>query len=792
MANSNSRPPNPTPGPAPASRPNGTNGANGINASGGNANGANGANGAKVGARAHSTPLHRLSQLENGASVGEHSPADEDGASAERAGVLALYDVPGARQENEGALESADDASLREFYGRLVTLLTQENAAEAAPKKKRGGLMTALRRRWLPALVLGALAFAGLTQLLKPRQATYSASATLLLPPRQSKSNADPFASPEDTYDTQAQLAIIGSEKIVRAAMAQVPPELRARGWGDPNRDLAGVNVNAMRSDSLISISAASRDPQASLSLVEAMVRAYTDYVRTRYSSNRTENVGVANARAAKTLAELQSARTALRKYKEKTGVFDPVSQQSISSQNIATLDSALDSARRDAAGGAASDAALAELRAKADEARINLQNVLRDFFPDSERAQVAQAQFNRAQAQVSERETQINQVNAQRVAQLESSLREARGQAAALPGVEQTLNQLNQRVAIAQSAYQSAVDRANALNLANGSVAPVAKTLQAPSWSDDRRMQKIRSLAVSLFAALGLAVMCALVLERLDRSVRAATDPEALFDAPILGALPAVRARKNLFIGNAQNSGSNRARTATIEACYTAQTHILSAAAALGARSILVTSSVPEEGKSQCAANLAAAMAFGGRQVLLIDADFWHPSQNAIFEQELDPGYAQVLRNEIALSQAIRPTNVPNLHLLTAGQKVAPGAAPDQWGSSVSMSALLRDENHADMVEIFKRYFDVILVDAPPTLTMADAQLLSGLTDAVVLVAADRTARDQVQRARSMLRLSGATLLGVIVNSVRLGEVERWNLNFTPEEPFREYSSLL
>ena len=112
--------------------------------------------------------------------------------------------------------------------------------------------------------------------------------------------------------------------------------------------------------------------------------------------------------------------------------------------------------------------------------------------------------------------------------------------------------------------------------------------------------------------------------------------------------------------------------------------------------------------------------------------------------------------------------------------------------GNSGELSALLVGDNHRHTMEVLKRFFDMIIVDAPPVMSVSDAQLLASLTDATVLVAAARTNRDQVQRARSMLRLSGADLLGVVINSVRAGEVQRWNVDFSPEEPFSNYSNSL
>ncbi len=745
-------------------------------------------------------PLNLLSEIEN---EGESATISADGNAQTPTQELTFYDeevtdgqvtdgqvTDGDIAHAETALDVADDASIREFYGRLVTLLTQDNESQAGRRKGDNALAVAVRRRWLPALLLLGLAFFGLYSLLKPRQVTYTASTVLLLPPREAASSKDPFAPPEDSYDTKAQLAIVASDKIVGDALSHVPAELRQRGWGAPDIKRVPVNATALNSDSLITISTASRDARASASLVDEMVVAYRNYTNERYSQNRKENLGSTKTRLQKTGRDLANARRELREYKESTGIFNATSQQSSSAARVNDLEAALATAKREDATTTIDDATVQELRQRADDAGAKLRDILRDFDPSAERARIAQQDYDSIQARIGARVKQLSEASTRRITQLESALAEARSTAADLPKAEQELNRLNERVALLETAYRSASGRADQLSLANGAVAPVAKTLQPTDVGSDLSMKRARALGVSLLGALLLALVCAMGLDRLDHSVRATRDPDALFEAPVLGALPAGKARGALFIGHAATGGA-RARTATLEACYNAQSHILGAAAASGARSILFTSSLPGEGKSQCAANLAAAMAYGGRQVLLIDSDFWNPTQHETLEQELAPGYAQVLRDESQLSQAIRPTGVANLHLLSAGQKVE-GATKENKGNSGELSDLLAGESHWNTMKVLQRFFDVIIVDAPPVMSVSDAQLLASLTDATVLVASARTNRDQVQRARSMLRLAGADLLGVVINSVRPGEVQRWNVDFAPEEPFSHYSNSL
>ena len=735
---------------------------------------------------ASDTPLKMMANNERGAHDPENAPAPSEVTTQS----LAVFEGP-----SRGGGENSEDLALREFYSQLVTLLTQENNAQETGKKSRNGVLVALRRRWPAALLITLLTAAGLYAFLRPRNVTYTASTTLLLPPREVSKKQDPLALPEDSYDTRAQLAIFGSEAIVERAMSKVPPDVRQRGWGSPDVEMASVQVNSVGgSDSLIGVSVSSLDPRASYTLVNEMVAAYTSYTRSRYTQNRDENVKATRERLKKTRAQLDIARNDLRKYKEKTGVSNAQSAQSSSAANIDSIENALADARRQAVV-SGDDPSLNALRQSALIARSKYDDILRVYFADSPEARAAERDWRSAQSQVETRAAQIASTNRARVTQLERSLAQAKSAAAALPAAEQTLNTLNQRVQLLESANQSATDLYNQLNLASDTVVPTARTLESAGVGSDRTIKKARSMAVSLLAALGLGFLGALLLDRLDKTVRTVSDPEALFSAPVLGAMPTVRSPRGFVMGASQANGPS-VNTATIEACYATQSNLMEAARAANARTILLTSSVPNEGKSQCAANLAAAMAYGGRQVVLVDVDFWNPTQHEIFDIKPDsnepdavplidgaPGYAQILHDEIALSQAIRTTNVANLHLVTAGAKVQP-----QSHQARELVESLGSVHHQKIIETLKRYFDVVIVDGPPTSSLADAQLLCNLTDAVLLVAADSTRRDQVQRARSMLRLSGANLLGVVINSVRLSEINRWNLDFTPEEPFRDY----
>ncbi len=709
-----------------------------------------------------------------------------DGGASENGARQALALFEGEPREEEaatqngkgGALEVADDAAIRDFYAQLVTLLTQENAPPPPKPSSRGSLRFALKRRWLPALVLAALTFLGLNHLLRPKHINYTASAQLLLPPRPVVGAADPLAPPEANYDTAAQVALIGSEEITQKAMTRVPADLRQAGWGTREVFPPDVQVASASSDSnssLIEISVPSGDPDASQLLATELINAYTQFNRQRGAETRDENLRRAKSRVTQVSAALERARLDRANLKIRSGVGDAGMAQGSAAANIQQLQNSLDDARRSAASAGTSDSTLATLRNQLQTTQIALQTVLRDFFPDSDRARAAQADVDRAQQAVTAREAELRSNAASQIALLEASLRAARADAQRLPEVEREQSRLNDRIANLEGALTAATARENQLVQLRDVIAQPAKVIRSPEVGSNQGVQKLRALFAALLGALVVGLVGAILFDRLDKSVRATPDPETLWNAPVVGALPKGTDDDTLFRATPDKSRAGAgARTQNIEACFTAQSNILALAAQAGARSILFSSALPDEGKAASAANLAVAMAYGGRETLLIDADFLNPTQHKNFLLPLSPGYAHVLRDQMPLSEAIRPTSVANLYVLTPGLEAGQDAG--------LVMSRLAGAPHTKNLVLLKKYFDVIVIDGPPTDTLGDAQLIAHLADAVVLVSAESTPRAEVQRARSMLRLSGAFLLGVVVNRVRRGEVADWDKHSAAE----------
>jgi len=174
----------------------------------------------------------------------------------------------------------------------------------------------------------------------------------------------------------------------------------------------------------------------------------------------------------------------------------------------------------------------------------------------------------------------------------------------------------------------------------------------------------------------------------------------------------------------------------------------------------IAVTSAVAREGKTSISSQLALSLARStGKPTLLIDGDMRSPDLHAVFDTELEPGLAQVLREEASYMDAIVPTSHPNLYLLPAGRlSKNPSELLGESGEFRSLMSSVRTRYH------------YVVSDTPPVLAASEAAILSKAADASLLcVMRDVSRLDQVCSAWSKLDSAGAHPVGTVMNNVSL-----------------------
>lgn len=180
--------------------------------------------------------------------------------------------------------------------------------------------------------------------------------------------------------------------------------------------------------------------------------------------------------------------------------------------------------------------------------------------------------------------------------------------------------------------------------------------------------------------------------------------------------------------------------------------------------KTILLTSTVPGEGKSLVAANLAATFAQANKKVILMDCDMRKGRQHEIFEVDQCPGLSNYLsgisydgdESENELSQYLKETEIENLYIFPAGN-VPPNP-----------SELIASEEMQDLLKELKKMCDIVILDGTPSLIVTDAVILSRFVDStVIVISQDRTKIDELKKVKKDIDNVGGNVAGVVMNKV-------------------------
>lgn len=193
-------------------------------------------------------------------------------------------------------------------------------------------------------------------------------------------------------------------------------------------------------------------------------------------------------------------------------------------------------------------------------------------------------------------------------------------------------------------------------------------------------------------------------------------------------------------------------------EAYKTLRTNVRFCLQGTGCKRICITSAMAGEGKSITFLNLAISIAEAGQKVLLIDADLRRPAVARLTGKKAIPGLSNVLAGLVTADEAVRKEIYPNLDIIFSGD-IPPNP-----------SELLGTENFQNLIEEMAQRYEYILIDAPPVNVVSDACIIANCVDGVlILVRQDRSRKDAVVQAVNNLKLTGARVLGFVLNGVRL-----------------------
>ncbi len=286
---------------------------------------------------------------------------------------------------------------------------------------------------------------------------------------------------------------------------------------------------------------------------------------------------------------------------------------------------------------------------------------------------------------------------------------------------------------------------------------------------------QRIRTVLMALVFALGVGVALALFLEYLDDTVHSADDVERFLRLPALALIPTTGAgatRKRLHppaMSLQKRNGSNGAhpelllhangRSALAEAYRQLRTSILLSTAGRVPKTLLVTSSLPGEGKTTTAVNTAISLAQTSARVLIVDADMRRPRLRSIFDLPERQGLSSILSSDMSperMLQTIVKDEESGLYVLSSGP-IPPNPAE-----------LLGSDQMRKLIAVLSGSFTHIVIDSPPISGFTDGVLIASIVDGVLLVVhGGKSSRGVVRRSRQLLLDVGAKIFGVVLNNV-------------------------
>ncbi len=296
---------------------------------------------------------------------------------------------------------------------------------------------------------------------------------------------------------------------------------------------------------------------------------------------------------------------------------------------------------------------------------------------------------------------------------------------------------------------------------------------------SPKKKRNLILAFIIGLFGGLGLSFF----LEYLDKSVKTPEEIENLTRLPTLGIIPyySPDAFKSRYGYRYRYSYYSQKTNPSIqppppdkvelinylhpkfsisEDYRSLRTSILLSKAGTPPKTITVTSALPKEGKTATVVNLGISFAQLEKRILIIDADLRKPRIHKIFNVRNAHGLSGYLTGKFEFDLLLKPTRVENLSIITSGI-IPPN--PAELVNSKRMEQLIKEAGEL---------FDLVLIDTPPALVVADPVIISTFTDTTILVLwAGKTTREALVKAVEELRKANGHLIGVVLNEVQIGK---------------------
>lgn len=356
----------------------------------------------------------------------------------------------------------------------------------------------------------------------------------------------------------------------------------------------------------------------------------------------------------------------------------------------------------------------------------------------------------------------------------LRSSVNENKAQIQNISRKEFQLSELQREVDTNRALYDTFLTRikettaTSDLDTANARVVDKAVVPKVPV-----KPKKALIVLLATFLAGLVGVGLSLLLEMLNNTFKSAEDVEQKLNLPVLGLLPLIKKHDRKQLAHLFAADTNHSFSESVRSI---RTSVVLAGLDRAQKILLVTSTVPGEGKSTVSASVATALG-QVEKVLLIDADMRRPTLAKNFDLAVGtPGLANLIAGTAEPEQAIQQIN--GIDMLSAGT-VPPNPLE-----------LLSSERFAQLIKRFAEHYDRIVIDSPPTQAVSDALVVGSLADALIYVVKhDETAIPLVQKGVGQLLQHNVPVTGVVLNQVDINKAKKQGYNYGGYYDYYGYS---
>jgi len=551
-------------------------------------------------------------------------------------------------------------------------------------------------------------------------------------------------------------------------------------------RFMGGLSVSVGERSRLITITYVSTDPQFAALAANAVALSYIEGQISAIGGETTRAAGVVQEKLTELEKELTEARTRLEAYRSKHGLTD-VNGSSLQNQQLAGLNGDLIQARNrlteaevryeqvrrmlEGGGGSAETAAAVVESSMVQSLRTQEIEISREVSELSTKYRDGHPKMIEARARLKEIQSKLwsevrkvgallkNEVEIARgqVANLEAAIEGLRSEVASLSEFQVQLTSLQADVEAKSKQYDAMLERYNEIAVqAGANEKPDAELItqaQTPGAPFSPRSNMIVGMAAAAAAILGLVL--AIGLEFLDSGFRSLSQIEAQTGLPTLGMVPMI-AFKNAKNGLPHHFATARHGSIFAEAIRTVRTNLLLSDAGRPPRVVLVTSSMPNEGKTTTVLSIASQTVQTGRRCIVVDCDMRQASVDESLGHPNHLGLSDFLANAADLTQIIGVDERTGVHFIGAGTQANPPVE------------LLGSARMKNLINALAQSYHLVVLDTPPLLAVSDALVLLREADATVfLIRWGKTPRDTAKLGLKSALEAGARIAGVVLSYV-------------------------